>query len=47
MVLFPFLSKVTEFFCKVESKFLNSRLLDGGFVIGYVKKVLVLSIFPT
>ena len=43
--LFPFLSGVTKIFCKVESKFLNSRLLDGGFVIGYVKKVLVLSIY--
>ena len=35
----PFLSKVTEDFCKIESKFLNSRVLAGGFVMGWnVKK---------
>ena len=37
-VLFPFLSKVTDFFCKIESKFLNSRVLAGGFVIECAKK---------
>ena len=31
---FLFLSKVTEFFCKIESNFLNSRVLAGGFVMG-------------
>ena len=41
---FPFLSKITNLFCKVESKFLNSRVLAGGFVIRCAKKVLVLSI---
>ena len=44
-VLFPFLSRITEIFCKIESKFLNSRVFAGGFVIRYVKKVLVLSIY--
>ena len=29
---------VTEFFCKIESKFLNSRVLAGGFVMGCAKK---------
>ena len=44
--LFPFLSGVTETFCKIESKFLNSRVLvAGGFVVGCAKKVLVLSIY--
>ena len=33
---FPFLSGVSDFFCKIESKFLNSRVLSGGFVIGLV-----------
>ena len=37
---FPFLSEVTEIFCKVESKFLNSRVLAGGFVVGCAKKSL-------
>ena len=36
--LFPFLSGVTEFFCKIKSKFLNSRVLAGGFVMGCAKK---------
>ena len=31
--LFPFLSGVSEFFCKTESKFLNSRGLADGFVM--------------
>ena len=42
---FPFLSEVTESFCKIELKFLNSRVLAGGFVMGCAKKVLVLSIY--
>ena len=37
-VLFPFLSGVTETFWKIESKFLNSRVLAGGFVIGCAKR---------
>ena len=37
--LFPFLSGLTEFFCKVESKFLKSRVLTGGFVMECAKKV--------
>ena len=32
------LSGVTEFFCKIESKFLNSSVLAGGFVMGCAKK---------
>ena len=36
--LFPFLSGVTEIFGKIESKFLNSRVLAGGFVVGRAKK---------
>ena len=36
--LFSFLSKVSEFFCKPESKFFNSRVLAGGFVIRCAKK---------
>ena len=36
-VLFPFLSGVTEIFCKIESKFLNYRVLAGGFVMGCAK----------
>ena len=36
--LFPFLSGVTEFFGKMESKLLNSRVLAGGFVIECGKK---------
>ena len=43
--LFPFLSKVTESFCKIEQRFLNSRVFADSFVIGCVKKVLVLSIY--
>ena len=35
--LFLFLSGVTDFFCKTESKFLNSRVLAGGFVMGCAK----------
>ena len=37
---FPVLSEVsvTENFCKTESKFLNSRVLAGGFVMGCAKK---------
>ena len=42
---FLLLSRVTEFFCKVESKFLNSRVLAGGFVMRFAKKVLVLSLY--
>ena len=36
--LFPFLSEVTEYFCKIKSKFLNARVLAGGFVMGCAKK---------
>ena len=36
--LFPFLSGIIEIFCKIESKFLNSRVLAGGFVMGCAKK---------
>ena len=43
--LFPFLSKMTEIFCKIESKFLNYRVLAGGFVMERTTKVLVLSIY--
>ena len=43
--LFPFLSEVTEIFCKIESTFLNSSVLAGNFVKGCSKKVLVLSIY--
>ena len=43
--LFPFLSRVTEFFCKIELNFLISSVLAGGFVMGCAKKVLVLSIY--
>ena len=35
---FPFLSRVTEIFCKIKSKFLSSRVLAGGFVLGCIKK---------
>ena len=42
---FPFLSGVTEILCKIESKFLNSRVLAGGFVMERTTKVLVLSIY--
>ena len=38
-VLFPFLSGVTECFYKEESKFLNSRVLAGGFVMGCAKSL--------
>ena len=31
--LFPFLFRITEIFCKIKSKFLNSRVLAGGFVM--------------
>ena len=40
---FPFLSGVTEFFCKVESKFLKYMVIAGNFVMGCAKKVLVSS----
>ena len=36
--LFPFLSRITEIFCKIKSKFLNSRVLAGGFGMGCAKK---------
>ena len=42
---FPFLSGVTKMFFKIELKFLNSRVLAGGFVMRCAKKVLVLSIY--
>ena len=35
---FSVLFKVTEVFCKIESKFLNSRVLAGGLVMGREKK---------
>ena len=43
--LFPFLSKVTEIFCKIESKFLNFRVLAGDIVMESDEKVLVFSIY--
>ena len=36
--IFPLLSEVTEIFCKLESKFLNSKVLAGGFVMGCAKR---------
>ena len=36
--LFPFLSRVIEIFCKIQSKLLNSTVLAGGLVMGYAKK---------
>ena len=33
-----FCLKSQNFFCKIESKFLNSRVLAGGFVMECVKK---------
>ena len=36
--LFLFLPEVTKKFCKIESKFLNSRMLADGFVIWCAKK---------
>ena len=36
--LFPFLSGVTEFFCKLDSIFFNCRVLAGGVVIRCTKK---------
>ena len=36
--LFPFLSGVTEMFWKIETKFMNFRVLAGGFVMGCAKK---------
>ena len=42
---FSFLSRVTEIFCKIETKFLNSRVLAGGFVIECAKKFFVLRIY--
>ena len=37
--LFPFLSGITETFFNIESKFLNSRVLAGGFVTGCAKSL--------
>ena len=37
--LFPFLSGIKEIFCKIESKFLNSRVLAGGFVMECAKSL--------
>ena len=42
---FSVLSEVTEFFCQIKSKFLNSRVLAGGSMMGCEKKVLVLGIY--
>ena len=42
---FPFLGEVTEIFCKIEAKLLNSRALAGGFVMRCAKTVLVSSIY--
>ena len=39
--LFQFLSEVTEIFCKIESKFLNFRVLARAFCDEMCKKVLV------
>ena len=33
-----FCLKSQKFFCKIESKFWNSRVLVGGFVMGCAKK---------
>ena len=41
--LSQFLSGVTDSFCKIKSKFSSFRVLAGGFVMGYAKKVLVFS----
>ena len=30
--------KSQKFFCKIESKFINFRVLAGGFVMGFAKK---------
>ena len=35
--LFPSLSEVTEIFCKIESKFLNSKVLAGDLVVDVQK----------
>ena len=35
---FPFLTGVIEILCKIESIFLNSRVLAGGFIMGCAKK---------
>ena len=43
--LIPFLPGVTQLFCKIESKFLNSRVLASGFVMECAKKVLVLGVY--
>ena len=43
--LFPLLSGVATIFCKIELKFLNSRVLAGGFVMERAKKLLVLIIY--
>ena len=43
--LFCFCLKSQKFFCKIESKFLNSMVLAGGFVRRCAKKVLVLSTY--
>ena len=37
--LFPFLSGVSEIFCKIESKFLNSRVLADDFVMNVQKSL--------
>ena len=42
---FPFLFRVTEIFCKIESKFLNSKVLAGCFVMGCAKSLGFLSIY--
>ena len=34
-----FYLKLPNFFCKIESKFLNSRVLAGGFVMGCAKSL--------
>ena len=34
---FPFLSGVTDFLCKIESTFFNSKVIVGGFVMGCAK----------
>ena len=41
----PLLSKVTKFFCKIKSKFFNSRMIASSFIIESAKKVLVLNIY--
>ena len=40
-----FCLELPKFFSKIESKFLNSMVLAGGFAMECAKKVLILSIY--